>query len=92
MADMPPEIWALQDPHEKVPFGLWSGESDCDDDTRYVRGDRYAAAIAALRHALPLVEKWCYSQGDMDSFHARPFLDETLAPIRCAIADSEENQ
>lgn len=35
----------------------------------------------ALKGALPLVAKWCHTQGDNTQFH-----EETLAPIRAALA------
>lgn len=35
----------------------------------------------ALKGALPLVAKWCHTQGDNKQFH-----EETLAPIRAALA------
>ena len=58
MPDMPREIWALQDPHEKGPFGMWSAESDCDHDTRYVHGNCYDKLVVRseqIRHQRDLL-------------------------------------
>ena len=40
--------------------------------------------LAALEYALPLVERWCHTQGDAQAFH-----EETVAPINAAIAKAK---
>ena len=40
--------------------------------------------LAALEYALPLVERWCHTQGSAQAFH-----EETVAPIKAAIAKAE---
>lgn len=45
--------------------------------------DLYAAVV----YAVPLVEKWCHTQGDNAEFHA-----ETLAPLRAALAKARGEQ
>lgn len=55
------------------------------DDTIEGRSAALIEALhGALREALPLVEKWCHYQGNDPQFR-----EETLAPIRAALALAE---
>ena len=68
----------------------WPGKgSERNANARLIAAapDRAAAAdqmLAALEYALPLVERWCHTQGDARTFH-----EETVAPIKAAIAKAE---
>lgn len=69
-------------------IGSFSGRHK--PETITANGYLLAAApelYAAVMHALPLVERWCHTQGDNAEFHA-----ETLAPLRAALAKARGEQ